>query len=152
MLNGLTYTTTHHLPREHACSIPINPPIDGNGVWGNHVHTIDHKRSLSIKSVHGAFKAVFTLELVWPTSRVEPGLMCWCEQKNNQKNRPGSKILTLEIAEFNPGLTRVRPALSVVWTEIADYDPGYRKWETWPAAEIGLKGCFVSPALSLATS
>ena len=71
-------------------------------------------------------KIVFTLELVWPTSQVEPGSMCWYEQKNNQKTQPGSKILTLEIAGFNPGLTRVWPALSVVWIEISDYDPGYR--------------------------
>ena len=34
----------------------------------------------------------------------------------------------------------------------ADYDPGYRKWKIARAAEIGLKGCFASPALSLATS
>ena len=85
-------------------------------------------------------------------SQVEPGLMGWCEQKNNQKTRPGSKILTLEIAGFNPGLTWVWPALSVVWKEITDYDPGYQKLGIAWAAETGLKGCFASPALSLATS
>ena len=75
-----------------------------------------------------------TLELVWPTSRVEPGSMGWCEQKNNQKKPdPGPKILTLVIAGFNPGSTRVRPALSVVWTEIADYDPGHQSGIAWAA-------------------
>ena len=47
------------------------------------------------------------LELVWPV-----GLMGWCEQKNNQKTWPGSKILTLEIAGFNPGPTRIEHSVN----------------------------------------
>ena len=87
---------------------------------------------------------MFTLELVWPTSRVEPGSMDWCEQKNNQKKkkkpRPGSKILTLEIAGFNPGSTRARPALSVEWTEIADRD-SMSCWN-WPKTVLNITCLF----------
>ena len=55
---------------------------------------------------------MFTLELVWPTSQVEPGSMGWREQKNNQKTRPRWKILTLEIARFDTGLTHIEVSMN----------------------------------------
>ena len=90
-------------------------------------------------------KVVFTLELVWPTSRVEPELMGWCEQKKKKKNLP-------RVENFNPGNCRVQPGFDTGltrikhnWTEISDYDPGYRKWETWQLSVRDSMSCWNWP-------
>ena len=135
-----------------------SPQVTANLSGGSHKFTccifwIFSK--ISASEVHKALicnKVMFTLDLVWPMSRVEPGWWAGVNRKITKKTQPGSKILTLEIAGFNPGSRRVRPSWSVVWTEIADYDPGYQKLGLAWAAEIGIKGCFASPDLSLATS
>ena len=77
--------------------------------------------------------------------------MGWCEQKNNQK-----------IETFSPGNRRVQPGFDTSLTRIERsvkrnrwLGPRLPEVETlgiaW-AAEIGLKGCFASPALSFTTS
>ena len=90
----------------------------------------------------GKSKVVFTLELVWPTSQVEPGSMGWCEQKNNQKN-------PTRVENFNPGNRRVQPGFDTGLTRI-EHSVNRNRW-LWPGL-IPEVGCFVSPALSLATS
>ena len=97
-------------------------------------------------------KVVFTLELVWPMSQVEPGLMGWCEQKNNQKN-------PTRVENFNPGNHWVQPGFNPGPTHI-ECSVNRNRWLQPGLPEMGNltccwnwpEGCFASPALSLATS
>ena len=62
--------------------------------------------------------------------------LVWTEKKNPtrvEKFKPGNHRFQPGV---DPGPTHIEQK---VWTEIADYDPRYQKWETWSAAEIGLK-------------
>ena len=97
-------------------------------------------------------KVVFTLELVWLTFWVEPRSIGWCKQKNNQTNPTRIENFTLEITGFDMGPTRIERSVNRnrwLWPGLPEM--GNLIGIAW-AAESGLKGCFSSPALSLATS